>query len=75
MPQSLGCFKLPLVPTSGRRVSIEMLAGSEARDAFGGITELEDQGNASTGVENVGRNELSIVEIEFYEPLSSPSQP
>jgi len=74
-PRSLGYVTLPLVPTSGRTVTIEMLAGSEARDAFGGITELQDQGNATTGEENVGESELSIIEIEFYEPLASPSRP
>ncbi len=67
--RSLGYITLPLEPTTGERVTIEILAGSEARDAFGDITELVDQGNATTGEESVGEAELSIIEIEFYEPI------
>ena len=48
-PRSLGYVTLPLQPSEGRVVVIEPLAGSEARDAFGGITELVDQKNATTG--------------------------
>lgn len=69
--RSLGYITLPLEPTTGDRVTIELLAGSEARDAFGDITELIDQGNATTGEENVGESELSIIEIEFYEAIDS----
>lgn len=71
-PRSLGYITLPLEPATGDRVTIELLSGSEARDAFGAITELVDQGNATTGEENVGEAELSIIEIEFYAPLSVP---
>ena len=70
--RSLGYITLPLVPATGDRVEIELLAGSEAREAFGEITELVDQGNATTGEENVGTRELSLVEIELYEPVHSP---
>ncbi len=64
--RSLGYITLPLAPATGRNVVIEVLAGSEARDAFGGITELVDQQNATTGEENVGAGELSLIEVEFY---------
>ncbi|ATC66188.1 beta-galactosidase [Nibricoccus aquaticus] len=66
--RSLGYVTLPLKPVDGRVVRIEPLAGSEARDAFGGITELVDQKNATTGEQNVGAGALGIIEIEFYEP-------
>lgn len=68
-PRSLGYVTLPLQPVEGRSLSIEVLGGAEAREAFGGITELEDQKNAFTGEENVGAGELGIIEIEFYEPV------
>ncbi|KAF0095906.1 MAG: beta-galactosidase/beta-glucuronidase [Puniceicoccaceae bacterium 5H] len=70
-PRSLGYVTLPLKQVRGREVEIELLAGSEARDAFGDITELVDQGNATTGEENVGERELSLIEIEFYEPIDA----
>ncbi len=70
-PRSLGYITLPLEPTTGDRVTIEILSGSEARDAFGELTELIDQGNATTGEEKVGEAELSIIEIEFYEPIEN----
>jgi hypothetical protein len=70
-PRSLGYVTLSLKPREGRVVRIEVLGGSEARDAFAGITELVDQGNATTGEEKVGAGELGLLEIEFYElPLS-----
>ncbi|HEY5550869.1 MAG TPA: DUF4982 domain-containing protein, partial [Opitutaceae bacterium] len=68
--RSLGYITLALKPTEGRVVKIEVLGGSEARDAFGGIRELEDQRNATTGEENVGAGEFGVIEIEFYEAVS-----
>lgn len=67
-PRSLGYVTLDLPPTTGRTVTLEVLGGSEAKDAFGGIRELEDQKNATTGEERVGAKQLSLLEIEFYEP-------
>ncbi len=66
-PRSLGYATLALKPATGRTVRIEPLAGAEAREAFGAITELVDQGNATTGEEKVGTGELGLIEIEFYE--------
>lgn len=66
-PRSLGYATLPLIPVEGRTVTIDVLGGAEARDAFGGIRELEDQQNATTGEENVGAGALALIEIEFYE--------
>jgi beta-galactosidase len=67
-PRGLGYITLPFEITTGHSVTIEVLGGSEARDAFGGMRELEDQGNARTGEENVGSGELGLIEVEFYEP-------
>ncbi len=69
-PRSLGYATLPLKPATGRTVRLEPLAGAEAREAFGAITELVDQGNATTGEEKVGTGELGLLEIEFYEAAS-----
>jgi beta-galactosidase len=69
-PRSLGYVTLTFKTTVGRTVKIEPLAGSEAREAFGGITELADQKTATTGEEKVGTGELGLIEIEFYEPTT-----
>jgi len=66
-PRTLGYATLSLSPATGNHVTIEVLSGSEASDAFGGITELVDQGNATTGEEKVKDSEISLIEIEFYE--------
>lgn len=68
-PRGLGYATLALTPATGRTLKIEVLGGSEARDAFGGIRELENQGNATTGEQLVGAGELGLLEIEFYETI------
>ncbi len=73
-PRSLGYVTLPLEPVEGRSVTIAILGGSEARDAFGGIREVEDQGNATTGEEHIEGRALGIFEIEFYEPVPAPGR-
>lgn len=72
--RSLGYVTLPLQPSEGRTLTIEVLGGAEAREAFGGITELEDQKNARTGEEQVGTGELGIIEIEFYEAAPNAAE-
>lgn len=47
-PQSLGYVTLPLTPTAGQNVGIEMIGSTVKRDAFGNIVELENQANAAT---------------------------
>ena len=69
--RSLGYVTLPLKPVEGRSLTIEVLGGADAKDAFGGISEVEDQKNATTGEQNVRAGELGIAEIEFYEPAGS----
>lgn len=70
-PRSLGYVALPLKAVTGRVVTVQVLGADEAKEAFGNIRELEDQGNATTGEESVGPGELGIVEIEFNEPAPS----
>jgi beta-galactosidase len=67
-PRSLGYVTLPLKPVTGQSVKIEVMGAAEAREAFGDIRELQDQGRAMTGEENVAPGELGIIEIEFNEP-------
>lgn len=73
-PRSLGYVTLTLEPATGRSLVIEVLGGREARDAFGGIRELENQGNATTGEQLVKTGELGLAEIEFYEQSSSANR-
>ncbi|MFH7044961.1 DUF4982 domain-containing protein [Paucibacter sp. JuS9] len=70
-PRSLGYVTLTLQPILGRKVMIDVLGGSEAREAFAGITELVDQKNATTGEQLVGKGELGLIEIEFYEAAAA----
>jgi beta-galactosidase len=65
-PGSLGYVTLPLKPTIGKSVKVELLGAATVRDGFN-ITEVADQKNASTGDERQGRGTLDIVEVEFYE--------
>ncbi len=66
-PRSLGYVHLPLTPAlAGRVVTLTILGGAEARDAFGAVSELVDQKNATTGEEKVGAGELGLLEIEFH---------
>jgi hypothetical protein len=70
-PQSLGYVTLPLAPTTGKTVGIELIGAPVNRDAFGNIVELENQANAATtGGQNTARGNLNIVEAEIYAPIS-----
>ncbi|WP_221031385.1 glycoside hydrolase family 2 protein [Actomonas aquatica] len=65
--RSLGYITLDLTAAvHGQTVTLTPLSGSEAREAFGELTELVDQGNATTGEEGVGDGEFGVFEIEFY---------
>jgi hypothetical protein len=66
--RSLGYVTLPLKPTRGERVRIELVGAGSAGDAFA-IAELEDARNAATGSARVKANALSIIEAEFYEAV------
>lgn len=73
-PRSLGYVTLTLKPgVETRRVKVELMGASTEKDAFGAIVELEqgkdldlfDRNNPGQGD---AKDELRIVEIEFYEP-------
>ena len=69
-PQSLGYVTIPVKPTTGKRVAIELSGATVNRDTFGGITELENQTNAATtGGQSMAKGNLNIVEVEIYEPV------
>jgi hypothetical protein len=69
-PQSLGYVTIPVKPTKGKNVGIELIGSAVNRDAFGNITELENQANAATtGGGNTAKGNLTIVEAEIYEPV------
>lgn len=69
-PQSLGYITIPVKPTRGKNVSIELVGSTVQRDAFGNIVELENQANATTtGGQSQAKGNLTIVEAEIYAPL------
>ena len=69
-PTSLGYVTIPVKPTRGKRVAIELSGSTVNRDAFGDIVELENQANAATsGSESTAKGNLNIVEVEIYEPV------
>lgn len=76
-PRSLGYITLPLKPgVETRQVRLELIGASSEKDAFGAIVELEqgkdldlfDRNNPDQGDP---KDELRIIEIEFYEPAVS----
>jgi len=68
-PQSLGYVTVPVKPTKGSNVGIELAGSTVNRDDFGDIVELQNQANAATtGGQGTAKGSLSIVEIEIYGP-------
>jgi beta-galactosidase/beta-glucuronidase len=69
-PQSLGYVSIPVKPTWGKSVGIELIGSTVSRDSFGSIVELENQANAATtGGQSTARGNLNIVEVEIYESV------
>ncbi|RYX86365.1 DUF4982 domain-containing protein [bacterium] len=67
-PQSLGYVTIPVKPTKGKSVGIELIGATVNRDGFGSIVEVENQANAATtGGQNMSKGNLNIVEVEIYE--------
>ncbi len=66
-PRSLGYVTIPVKPTRGKNVGIELVGSAVSRDAFGNIVELENPANAATG--SATKGSLTIVEIEIYAPM------
>jgi hypothetical protein len=66
-PTSLGYVKIAVKPTTGKKVGIELNGAVVNRDAFGDITEVENQANAATtGGASKAKGNLTIVEAEIY---------
>jgi hypothetical protein len=67
-PKSLGYVTLPLKPTAGKTVRIELIGAVDDKDGFGlvEVTGKKLADTADTGV----RGALEIVEAEIYEPAS-----
>jgi beta-galactosidase len=70
-PQSLGYVTIPVRPTMGKSVGIELIGSTVNRDAFGSIVEVENQANAATtGGPKNSKGSLTIVEAEIYSPVT-----
>ena len=69
LPRSLGYAHINLKPVMTRSLTLKLKGASNEGDAFGAITELANQANASTGSADQGRFELNVIEIEFKENL------
>ncbi|BCM93650.1 beta-galactosidase BoGH2A [Abditibacteriota bacterium] len=70
--QSLGYITIPVTPTTGKSVRIELVGATGGSDAFGNIVELENGANAATtGGQSTAKGSLDIVEAEIYEPIPS----
>ncbi len=65
-PVSLGYLTLPLRPTKGQVVRVQLVGKGEVDATFGVITEVANANNASDRAP-VAKGSLGIVEIEFYE--------
>ena len=67
LPRSLGYAHINLKPVMTRSLTMRLKGASGEGDAFGAITELANQANASTGSADQGKFELNVIEIEFKE--------
>jgi beta-galactosidase len=72
-PPSLGYITIPMKPTTGKNVGIELTGAAVNRDAFGNITELENPANAATGG-STAKGNLNIIEVEIYESLGKETE-
>ena len=69
-PKSLGYVTLPVRPTRGTNLRIELMGAVDESDGFGmvEITGKKLQDTADHGA----RGTLEIIEVEVYEPLTAP---
>jgi hypothetical protein len=68
--RSLGYITLPVIPTKGKTVTIELVGTSTEKDAYGQIVELAGNKELDLYKDPNAANlkgQLRIVEIEFYE--------
>lgn len=68
-PKSLGYVTLPLTPTKGKTVRIELVGAVDEKDAFG-LVEVTGKKLADTSTKN-SPGRLEIIEAEIYELLEA----
>jgi hypothetical protein len=68
-PKSLGYVTLPLKPTRGRTVRVELAGAIDDQDAFGMVEVAGNQLKDTAGAGAKGA--LEIIEAEVYEPLDA----
>jgi hypothetical protein len=75
-PRSLGYVTLPLKPTTGKSLKVELTGQAGGQDAFN-ITELAAQKDdkAVGSGQGGGKGTLNIIEIEIYGPAASGPKP
>ena len=66
-PRTLGYFSIPVKPTKGRFVTIQLTGTAAEKDAFGAIVEVA--GHLEGVNRNASANRLGIVEAEVYEVI------
>jgi hypothetical protein len=70
-PKTLGYVTLPLKPSTGKTLKIELMDAATSQDAFNIVELSSAKENASTGADRVGPGTLSIVEAEFYQAIAA----
>lgn len=73
-PKSLGYVTLALKPVKGQSVTIELIGASSEKDEFNQIVELEPNQELDLYRDpNAPKSDgqLRIIEVEFYEPVST----
>ena len=68
-PQSLGYVTLNFEPTTGDKVTIELIGISKDEDGFN-LVEVTGKKDEQGKVDKNAKGELAILEIEFYEPVN-----
>jgi beta-galactosidase len=71
-PKSLGYVTLPLKPTPGKTVRVELVGAIEEKDGFGmvEITGKKLEGESAGSAKGI----LEVIEAEIYEPLTLSKQ-
>ena len=73
-PKSLGYVTIPLKPTPGKAVRIELAGDIDEKDEFGMVEvtgkKLDDAKSSKAGA----KGSLEIIEAEIYEPLAVPTR-
>jgi hypothetical protein len=71
-PKSLGYVTLPLKPTVGKTVRLELVGAIDEQDGFG-MVEVTGKKLETNSVNADAKGTLEIIEAEIYEPLAVAS--